>query len=176
MRTPILPPIIVTVKGRMFNFAHPGEFEYDIEEIAHALSNVCRFSGHVAKLYSVAQHSVLVSAMVKPGYALEGLLHDATEAFLGDVSTPLKQCLPEYIAIEHAVDHAIRQQFGLPKRESDEVKTADRRILATEFRDLMPLSGVNLPDVLPYVFNITPWTAEYSRDIFIETFKAIQNG
>jgi len=176
MRTPILPPITQTVGGRAFNFAHPEDFEYDVEEIAHALSNLCRFTGHTTKFYSVAQHSVLVSRMVKPGYALEGLMHDASEAFLGDVSTPLKQYLIEYAHIERRVDTAIRKYFGLPICESDEVKGADRRVLATEFRDLMPLSQDRPHDVLPYTFKVEPWAPEYSRQLFIDTFQELYYG
>lgn len=133
-----MKPCIMTSQGKYFNLANPSPRDVDIRVIAHALSNLCRFTGHVGEFYSVAQHSISVSYLVNPEYALEGLLHDAAEAYVGDVASPLKQLLPDYKAIEHRVEYAVRAYFNLPYEMSRAVKHADLVMLATEKRDLMP--------------------------------------
>jgi hypothetical protein len=119
---------ITTVKGNWFDILKPEEYDYDIEEIATALSNLCRYTGHVNRFYSVAEHSVLVSRIVPDSLALTGLLHDSSEAFLGDVSSPLKKLLPEYKRIEENVEKAIANHFGLEFPYTSEVKDADKRM------------------------------------------------
>lgn len=129
---------ILTHTGRHFDLVDPQPDMINVLDIAHGLSNCCRFAGHSSHFYSVAQHSVLASRIVPAGYELEALLHDASEAYLGDVTRPLKLLLPDYRAIEQRVEAAIRAAFGLPSRQSDTVTHADRVMLATERRDLMP--------------------------------------
>lgn len=86
--------------------------EIKIEDIAHALSNLCRFGGHCKRFYSVAQHSVLVCSLANE-YKLEALLHDATEAYLIDLPRPIKQSIPEYQEIEKRLSHVIAERFKL---------------------------------------------------------------
>lgn len=127
---------IQTLSGKKFNFINPTAADVDIEDIANALSNICRFAGHLPEFYSVAQHSVLASQIVPPEFAFEALMHDAAEAYCQDVPAPLKALLPDYRRIEARVDGLIREVFGLPEEMSPLVKYADLTMLATERRDL----------------------------------------
>ena len=81
---------MVTYTGKEFYPLDPNPADIDIKDIAHALSNCCRFAGHIKSFYSVAQHSVIVSELCEPENALAGLLHDASEAYLSDIARPVK--------------------------------------------------------------------------------------
>lgn len=129
---------ISTVSGRFFDILRPNDYAFDIEEIATALSNICRYTGHVECFYSVAEHSVLVSRLVPCKLALAGLLHDASEAFVGDVSSPLKKLLPEYQKIEDSVQEAIAKQFRLPYPFPKEIHEADKRMYWNERQTVAP--------------------------------------
>jgi hypothetical protein len=129
-----------TRSGLKFFALDPRPEEILIEDIAHALGNICRFLGHTSSFYSVAEHSVLVSKLVPPELALAGLLHDAAEAYLGDLVRPLKH-QPEFAAFrvaEQLIEQAVQTRFDVPIVPlPPEVKIADDRALAVEALQLM---------------------------------------
>jgi len=132
---------IQTATGRRFDLVNPHPSMVFFDDIAAALSKICRFTGHVKAFYSVAQHSVLVSRLVPEHLRLQALLHDAAEAYVGDVSWPLKQLLPEYKRIEHKVWTVVADRFGLPHTLDPLVKRADTIALLMERRNLMQVGA-----------------------------------
>jgi hypothetical protein len=157
-----------------FDFARLDPQDVRLEDIAHALSLQCRFNGHCREFYSVAQHSVLVSLATPPGDAVWGLLHDATEAYCGDLVRPLKRLLPEFDAIEGQVLEIVAQRFGLVLPMPASVKAADDVLLATEARDLLggtPREWETLPPPLADV--IVPMTPRDAHDLFLERARAL---
>lgn len=143
---------LLTASGRQFDPIDPQPDMIDLVDIATGLSNECRFAGQCKFFYSVAQHSVLVSQHVPPQHAWEALLHDAAEAYIKDIPAPIKRLLPDYRALEHKIESAIRARFGLPQTQTPSIKHADLMLLATERRDLMPDTG----DAWPMIEGIAP--------------------
>ncbi|HAV79570.1 MAG TPA: hypothetical protein DCX55_02475, partial [Erythrobacter sp.] len=122
--------------GKRFDLLDPSGSDFDIDDVAHGLAHVCRYAGQCRKFYSVAEHSILVSETVAD-FAYEALLHDAAEAFIGDITRPLKQLLPDYKAIEADIEEAINERFGLSKAAKPVIKEADLRVLAAEQMQVM---------------------------------------
>jgi 5'-deoxynucleotidase YfbR-like HD superfamily hydrolase len=115
----------------------PDPAEVDARDIAHALSNICRFSGHVREFYSVAEHCIRVSLELPPDLALAGLLHDASEAYLVDVPRPLKPALEGYQIAEDRLMFMLAGKFGFPWPMPEPVRQADERLLVMEARALI---------------------------------------
>ncbi len=122
--------------GAMFNYNAPEESDVTIDDIAHALSHVCRFAGHIRHFYSVAQHAVNVSYLVPQEHALAGLLHDTSEAFTNDLPTPLKIAFPIFKELEVKIEAAMATKFGFRFPLPESVKYADLQMLLIEKEDL----------------------------------------
>lgn len=164
---------ILTASGDYFSFTSPENYHFEIKTIAHALSHLCRFTGHTSEFYSVAQHSVLVSRLLPPKMQLAGLLHDAAEAFLGDMTKPLKNMFPEFSRIEKSIEVAIGKQYGITYPLPHEVKEADLILLATEQRDFMPPIDRQwryLQGIEPMKEKITSWTPTQAKKMFLDRF------
>jgi hypothetical protein len=153
---------ILTASGRQFWPLDARPEDVSLFDIAHALAKICRFGGHCRQFYSVAQHSIIV-AQNFPGHKALALLHDATEAYLGDMVRPLKLCLPQFATAEDRLWEVIATRFDLPltnPRDVPRLKEADDRTLMTERRDIMPASPHpwSTHHSPPYPEPIIPWT------------------
>lgn len=174
---PIIPPTILTASGIYINLIETESNTVLVADIAHALSHVCRFAGHTRSFYSVAQHCWLASFLVPEEDALAALFHDAAEAYIGDVASPLKQLLPEYRAIEARLQADIFAKLGLPDEMPASIKQADLILLATEQRDLMPahddpwalIAGIEPMED----YEIVPCSPRSARTLFLDRFKEL---
>lgn len=166
---------IITRSGRKFDLNNPTADMVDPADIAHSLSMQCRFNGHTSSFYSVAQHCNLVADLVPAEDQLAALLHDATEAYVGDMVRPLKEGMRDYAErmgvtelyaeTESAVWIAICMRFDLDPILPDSVKHADLAALATEKRDLMPYHPEPWPclaDIEPHPAYIDTWQPSYA--------------
>lgn len=147
-----------TYSGMKFWPLDPRPEEIRLADVSHALSQVCRFGGQTRVFYSVGEHCVRTAHLLMKRHgskelALWGLVHDAAEAYLGDVIRPLKTFFPAYKVVEEKVLRAVTKKLSLPWPEPREVKAVDEILLACEARDLMP------PGLLEHAKNI-PGKAE----------------
>ena len=172
--------VIQVFSGGMFHVLDPRPEEICIEDIAHGLSMLCRFTGQVRKFYSVAQHSVYVSQYCDPADAMWGLLHDSSENYIADVSRPAKS-LPEmaaYKTIESRIMDAVMWQFGLSTEEPASVKRADILLCDIEARDLMSPAGMKWSwsgaAIGDCPLKITRgWSPEEAEERFMERYKEL---
>ena len=164
-----------TYTGRKFFYGCPERNVIAIEDIAYALAGEPRFGAHARHRYSVAQHSVFVASVLPARLQFEGLMHDASEAYMKDIPSPLKAYLPEYKRLELRVARVIRVNFSIPVKESPEVKHADLRMLVTEAREFMPNWEEDYPELVaagitPYPFHPKVWTAKKAERAFLDMF------
>ena len=178
---------IQTASGRRFWPLDPRPEDVDIEDIAHALSLQCRFSGHTKSHYSIAEHSLRVMWCVETMYGqwttpwlkLWALLHDASEAYLQDMPSPIKH-MPEmaaYRAAEMMVQRCVCVQFGLPLKMPRVVHQADQILCATEARDLMGADWWRDKGERPQDLKITPCrNAGLVEEMFLDSFHELTDG
>lgn len=166
-----------TFTGLQFYPGDPRPEDVRIEDIAHALANVCRFAGHCREFYSVAQHSVLVSQIVPEEHALRGLLHDASEAYIHDITRPMKR-LPEmsfYRDLEHRTMAAIHAAFGITGDEPASIKVADNCVLMTERRDLLTVQRDWSWRAEPLLMRIVALPPHKAEELFLERFVELRS-
>lgn len=169
---------VITLSGNRFNILQPDPEAIRIEDIACALARQARFNGHTRFFYSVGQHSCL-GAEVSPTkeIALHMLFHDATEAYVGDLVSPVKALLPDFEVIESRIHWAISKKIGLEFPLPKVVKQIDRRLLATEVRDLITkdISSWGIGPDEPFEFPIIPWPPEVTEARFLEIARKLMN-
>lgn len=160
-----------TFTGRRYHPADPHYSDFDIEDIAQGLSNCCRYAGQCNRFYSVAEHSVHVSRVVPAEHALQALLHDATEAYIGDVTRPLKSELSQYKEIEVRTWREIALCFTVNVELDASVKYADNAVLLAERAVLFDhdVGAWNIP-ADPADVKIKCWGPKKARRKFLERF------
>jgi hypothetical protein len=166
-------PTILLHSGAHFDLLDPWNSEFTIEDIAHGLSNTCRYAGQCRKFYSVAEHSWHTSYIVPGPWKLAALMHDAAEAFIGDVTRPLKSLLPDYKRIERNVEDAIAIRFDIAGMDAPEVKSADLAMLAAEQAEIMPAHADGwavLGGVIPAPVNLFMWKPELAKVMFLDRY------
>ncbi|KKN05762.1 hypothetical protein LCGC14_1084150 [marine sediment metagenome] len=164
--------LMCTFTGKMIDLESPRVKDICVRDIAHALSQICRYTGHTSRFYSVAEHCVLLSeAEGTPGTPLARLLHDASEAYLGDVIRPLKQLLPHYRMLEERIHWVIAEKYQV---DFDPVKLGDTAMLMIEANALMPpefFQGLTVAD-LSYLdqgsIKIEGWSPEVAEKNFLD--------
>lgn len=153
-----------TFTGRAFYPLSAMPDDVDPLDIAHALALTCRYGGHVRRFYSVAEHCVLMSRAVAPEFALWALLHDATEAYVGDMVRPLKRMMPTYREVEDRLMVVICDRFALDHKFPAEVHDADSRILLDERASMLgPLPkpwGTDLEAMQPLGVAVEGWSPD----------------
>lgn len=171
--------VISTWTGRELSLLQPDLAAIDVRDIARSLASQARYLGHTKAPYSVAQHSVIVSHLCAPDDALAGLLHDASEAYLGDLIGPIKTLpmMAGFRALEAIWQGAIYQAFGLPALVPASVLAVDHAIRANEARDLKAVVPTWAADMLPLSLHglpITPWPWEEAERRFLRRFEALR--
>ncbi len=165
---------ISTKDGQFFDYNNPDRYDFDIEVIAHALSNLCRYGGHSRRFYSVAEHSVLVSTVVPSKLALCGLLHDASEAFVGDMPSPLKAMCGSYRTIENRVQAAIAEQFKLPYPFPHEIHVADKMLYKAERQQIAPVpDNVWHTDIPAADVDIAAFSPKIAKRLFLDRYEEL---
>ncbi len=160
-----------TYTGKKFWPIDPRPEEIDIKDIAHALSMMCRYNGHCRKFYSVAEHSFIVSHFVPEEFALWGLLHDASEAYIADIVRPAKRFMPEYTKTESKIMGAVCRKFELSILQPPIVKEVDVRICVDEAKSLMhDVSDWELPSEGLGIERIACWSPEDAEEWFLDRF------
>jgi hypothetical protein len=158
--------------GRYLDLADPRPDQFTFADIAGGLSKICRFGGQIERFYSVAEHSVHCCELAeRDGRCIDTqvavLMHDAAEAFIGDVVKPLKIMLPDYARVERAVEAAVAEKFMIDfDRESVYVREVDHAILIAErnelfFRDNVTWTGEE--SVRKISIGVQCWSPQYAE-------------
>lgn len=180
--------IMTTRSGKIVRLMEVEASDIDIQDIAHSLGNLCRFNGHCSRFYSVAEHSLHVSEyFFATGRSIEiqlqALLHDAAEAYIGDIVHPLKTLLPEVKVLEDRIHSAICEKFNIPSDLPETISVIDKRLASTEAIELMDFDSkvmreywADWIDRHPPIPNIKimGYSARDARDLFLMRFERLQ--
>ena len=154
------------------------EEDLDIEDIAHHLSMIARYNGAVKFPYSVAQHSWVLSYLVSDENKFCALMHDTTEAIVGDMIRPIKYLFPKFEEIENNIWKVIAKKYGLTEVIPNEVKVADTKICFSEKKDCLNESigdfwgsGMESYDIV-----IEEMSWQDAKRLFLERFEELYNG
>ncbi len=172
---------ITTISGIEFDLLNPNPDMISLTDISHALNRICRFNGHYnGPHYSVATHSVGVSALVEdPELKMAALLHDAAEAYIGDIVTPLKSLLNEIHGIERKILECVAEKFNFDpmKFRALEIKKADLQMLYAERMFMIPHNTAHWScfDILEGDYQLDKallYLKGSRKTLFLETFYA----
>lgn len=176
MTTVLDEQCISLLSGATFNYNRPEESDVTLNDLATALSNICRFSGHLPCFYSVAQHLVNTSRIVHPRYSFDALMHDTSEAFTNDLPTPLKWAFPVFKELEIKIEVAMSKKFGFKYPYHPAVKQADTEMLILEKLyvkkddSIWPnYTGIKVEHLLEKV-DLNPWSPSEAKNRFIERY------
>ncbi len=179
---------IRTSTGRIIRIEDPRwcfeNQQISIRDIGHALAHVSRYGGHASGFYSVAQHSVIASRLAVHGDKLWALLHDAPEAYMGDLVSPLKRSFPGWKVLEREWDIVMRSLFRIAAPNNNilaqeiRVKGIDLQLLGREIHDLLPFGEEDATMIGYYegqsYTDLDPikelWTPERARTEFLAEF------
>lgn len=174
---PELSPWIETFTGKEFYFLDPTPDSIDIRDIAHSLAFCCRFTGHSKRFYSVAEHSILVSYLAND--PLAGLLHDASEAYITDIASPIKPYLSNYKELEDMLMGRIASKFGFDYPFDPDIKDCDATQLKTEAKYLLKSGGIPWAHLYPTKrqHGIKPMclSPEEAETAFLERYEEVRN-
>ena len=168
-------PYIGTYTNKKFYFLEPEPDQICIEDIAQALSMNCRFSGHVSKFYSVAEHCCIIGDLVEAAdksssEVLAALLHDASEAYICDIPRPIKPYLANYFDMELKIEKVIQQKYNITAK-TELIDYYDYHICGEEARQLFR----HVPDWVTEFdrlsgVKIKSWTPEQAKKEFLDRF------
>lgn len=158
---------ILLISGKYLDILDPQPESIEIEDIARGLSRQARFGGHSNVMYTVAQHSIECSLLVSNKYKIQALLHDASEAYIGDIPTPFKNHLPDYLNIEFNLMKVIGKKYGFEWPVSDDVDLIDKYLFQLEWNQFT--NGDKIITIPTNNFNVM--TIEESEKEFLKYFK-----
>lgn len=170
---------IRTFTGKQLYWEHVEDHDFDVVDIAHALSMKCRWSGHTRKFYSVAQHSVMVSQLVPDEHKMDALFHDLSEAYMPDFPSPLKWYLRDkgftvLSDMEKRLEAAAAKKLGLKFPRDPSIKEADLILLSTESRDLMPPGEERVGMIWPLEKEIDCWSPMMAKALFLKEYRKLR--
>ena len=162
---------IWTASQKVYDFLSPDPSQLDVHDMAHALSQTCRFNGQCPTFYSVAQHCTIGSyEFDDPALAYEFLVHDAHEAYVGDIPSPLKALLPDYRGMEDRCEAVVRTYFGVPHVMTPSVRAMDLSMLVSEFADLFGAIPAGLEHIARIQTTIRPMPIHASHEAWLSRY------